>query len=122
MPTANEVVQKYLEGRKRNQSGAKETEVTKQAALEIVGALPDGFTIKDARACVKAMLTGNTDTAELSANARGRIVTKTLDGMVNDGSLRMDEEGRYTHADPTTATVQNIAPPNPVTNPQPANV
>jgi hypothetical protein len=121
MANASEIVETYLESKRGKRAGrptTKEASVTEQATLEIIGALPDGFTRRDVTECVKRMLDGNADVAELKPNARGRFITKALNEAVNAGTLNLSEEGDYTHADPTTgpATAPATTPgtPDPV--------
>jgi hypothetical protein len=109
MATAADIVNRYLEKQRAGSASTRHTEITKQATLEIVDALPDGFTAKDARTCVKELLEGNTDVDGLTTNARGRVVTKTLNDAVNAGSLTVDEDGKYAHGDPT-ASVTSASP------------
>lgn len=100
MPTAMEVVKEYLEGRTTTDKNAKFRAVTHAATAEIVAELPDGFTAKDARACVKRYLEGNPDVADASSNLIARGVTQTLSVLVNEGELHLSD-GIYKHADPT---------------------
>lgn len=108
MADAGAVVRDYLQGKAGQNEADKARAVVRSAAGEIVAELPDGFTARDVRACVATLLEGNTDTAELSTNARGRAVTNALNNLVSDGQLSFVEGdggkgGSYRHADPTNS-------------------
>ena len=107
--TAAEVVNAYLTEQRTKNAGERATEAIAKASREIIGELPDGFTAKDARKCVALFLDGHPDLEGVTTNKRGRVTTKTLNDMVNAGTLSLDENGEYRHADPTTAA-SNVTP------------
>lgn len=111
-PTAAEIVNGYLTEQRDKNAGKRANAAVATATREIVSELPDGFTVDDARKCVALLVTDHPDVNGMTANKRGRVVTSTLNEMTNAGTLAVDENGEYRHADPTTdATVTPIGQP-----------
>src|SRR5262245_12421608 len=105
MATASEVVRAYLEGKTAKDSNAKYRAIIHAATAEIVAEMPNGFTAKDARACVATYLAENPDLNGASKNMVGRAATGALNALVNEGALRVNESGVYAHVNIAPAAV-----------------
>jgi len=96
-PTAREVVAEYLAKKQAAEKPDAQRSLVQELAEEVIDELPDGFTAKDARACVALLTDDRPELADMSKQKRGRTVTKLLDGMVADGALKLDEHDQYAH-------------------------
>jgi hypothetical protein len=94
--TAREIVAQYLATKAESTKPDRERELAAEAATAIVDELPDGFTLKDVRACVATFAEHDADLGSMTASRRNRAITKTLDGLVADGALKLDGD-KYAH-------------------------
>lgn len=96
MTTAHDVVADYLAKKAESTKPAAEREAAQNAAAELIDEMPDGFTDKDIRACMAIFAEHDERLTGMTASRRNRAVTKTLNGMVSDGVVKLDGD-RYSH-------------------------
>lgn len=105
--TAHEVVASYLHDKADRDRPKTQRELVAKRTHEIVDELPDGFTVKDVRECVKVLTRDEPVLDDMADPKRNRMVTKTLGELVADDVLKLDGL-IYSHTDPTQRG--NVAP------------
>lgn len=92
MTTAHDVVADYLKERNAQTKPQRQRAIVADATREIVDELPDGFTIKDVRTCVAALVDENNELDGFTPSRRNRQITKTVNDLVAANALKLEGE------------------------------
>jgi hypothetical protein len=95
--TAHDVVAEYLRDKAEHDRPREQRDLIARRTLEIVDELPDGFTKRDVQTCVRVLTANEPVLDDMTAGKRARTITKTLNDLVADDTLRLEGD-TYTHA------------------------